>query len=119
MIKKYSMKIPIQPNSITFEDLKSKLTAKFPDYKFITRTGSLVVVQKTSTAGANVLLKKNRIMVAANFPTMVGTMIFMFSIILLGVLIPIILYFSIFFAAQKKVEKEVGEFLKTTYGQPS
>jgi hypothetical protein len=47
---------------------------------------------------------------------MAGTFLFMLAIIFLGVVIPIILYFSIFFAAQKKVEKEVGEFLSKEYG---
>ncbi len=110
------MKISIQPNSLSFEDLKSKILTKFPDYKFIVRSKSIGVVQKSVTAGANVILRKNKIIVTANFPTMGGTMLFMLSIIMLGVLIPIILYFSIFFAAQKKVEKEVGEYLKTEYG---
>jgi hypothetical protein len=113
------MKIPIQPNSVTFEDIKTKLSSRFPDYKLNIRSKSIIIVQKSATAGANVVIRKNKILVAANFPTVGGTMLFMLSIILLGVLIPIILYFAIFFAAQKKVEKEVGEYIKTEYGQPS
>lgn len=111
------MKIPIQPNSVTFEDLKSKITSKFQDYKFNVRSKSFGVVQKTATAGTNVILKKEKIMVVANFPTIGGTMIFTFCIILLGVLIPLILYYSIFFDRQKKVEKEIGEFLISEYGR--
>ncbi len=111
------MKITIQPNTLTFEELKSKISTRFPDYKFNVRSKSFGVVQKSATAGANVVLKKEKILVAANFPTIGGTMIFMFCIVLLGVLIPFILYYSIFFAGQKKVEKEIGEFLNSEYGR--
>jgi hypothetical protein len=111
------MKIPIQANTVTFEDLQSKISARFPDYKFNVRSKYFGVVQKTATAGANVVLKKEKIFVTANFPTMIGSGLFMVCIIFLGVLIPIILYYSIFFSAQKKVEKEVGEYLMTEYAR--
>lgn len=109
------MKINIQPESIAWEDVQNKLAAKFPNYKISTRTKGFIIVAKSGTIGANVLVKKNSIMVGGNFPTMVSTMIFTILMLLLGILIPLIIYFAAFHSKMKKVENEVGEYLKQEY----
>jgi len=109
------MKISIQPNSVTIEEIGEKINARFPAYGFRKRSAKLAVVRKTSVAGANILLRKNKIIVSANFPTYGGIILFVLSILLLGVLIPFIVYLAVFFAAQKKVEKEVAAFLTEEY----
>jgi hypothetical protein len=109
------MKIKIQPDSVKWEEVKVKLEGKFPDYKVKTRTKGFLIVAKSGSIGTNVLIRKNAIMVAGNFPTMGGTMLFMLSIIFLGVLIPLIIYFAAFHSKMKKLEKEVAEYLSQEY----
>ncbi|PKP21669.1 MAG: hypothetical protein CVU05_06240 [Bacteroidetes bacterium HGW-Bacteroidetes-21] len=109
------MKIQIQPDSINWEEVKVKLETKFPEYKVKTRTKGFLIVAKSGTIGTNVLVRKKAIQVAGNFPTMGGSMIFVLSILLLGVLIPIIIYFAAFHSKMKKLETEVGEYLKQEY----
>lgn len=110
------MKIKINSGKLTYEELKKKLSEKFPYYEFNTRSKNFLVAKKSSTIGTNILLKKDKIIVVGNFPTIAGTMIFMLTVILLGVLIPIIVYFSAFHSKMMKVEKEIGNFLNDEYG---
>ncbi|MBN1183467.1 MAG: hypothetical protein JXB49_14350, partial [Bacteroidales bacterium] len=116
--KMNTMKIVINPDSVTFDDLKSKLETKFSDCKFKVRAKNFLVAAKSSSIGCNILLRKNKIMVAGNFPTMGGTFLFMLSIILLGVLIPLIIYLAAFHKKMKALEKEIGAYLMETYGIP-
>ena len=109
------MKIKIQPNSVNWEEVKLKLEGRFPEYKVKTRTKAFLIVAKSSSIGANVLVKKNSIMVAGNFPTIGGTLLFVMSILLLGVLIPLIVYFAAFHSKMRKLEKEVAEYLSQEY----
>ena len=51
-------------------------------------------------------------MIGAAFPTMGGQMLFVFSFLLLGILIPFIVYLAAFQPKQTAVEKEIGEFIK-------
>ena len=109
------MRFKIEPNSIEFEDLKSKLEAQFPDYTFKVRQKNYLVCAKSSTIGTNILLRKTRLIVVGNFPSMLGSLIFVAAILLLGVLIPLVLYFVVFHTKMKKLEKEIADFLAQEY----
>lgn len=109
------MKVQIKADSVKFEELKSKLESKFPDYKTTVRTANFLVVKKTGTIAANVLLKRDRIMIFGNFPSVGQQMVFNLSVVLLGFVIPIIVYFAAFHGKFKAHEKEIGEFLQKEY----
>ncbi len=102
------MKIQMEENAITADELKSKLEADFPDYQFTTRNKKMFVVKKSNVAGTNVVVYKKRILVGAAFPTMGGQMLFVFSFLLLGILIPFIVYLAAFQPKQKELEREIG-----------
>lgn len=106
------MKIAIEENAITVDELKTKLEEKFPDYEFNQRNKKMLVAKKTKTAGANILVYKKKIIVGGAFPSMGGQMIFSLSLFLLGILIPIIVYLTAFRPSQKKLENEIGEYVK-------
>lgn len=110
------MKININENQVSFEMLQADLEAKFPQYSFSVRSKNFLVGKKTASIGANILLKKSKIMVAGNFPTMGQTMLFMILIILLGVLIPLIVYLIVFHSKMRDFEKEIAAFLQEKYG---
>lgn len=109
------MKITIKPESVNFDELKSKLEIKFPAYKFSIRTKNFLVCAKTGTIGANILLKKDKIVVVGNFPSMGLQMLFTLSVVLLGFVIPIIIYFAAFHGKFKTLEKEIAEYLQKEY----
>jgi hypothetical protein len=109
------MRFKIEPNQINFDDMKSKLEANFPNYKFKVRTKNFLVASKSSTIGTNILLKNKALIVVGNLPSMGATFIFMLAIIFLGVLIPLIIYLAAFQGKMKKLEKEIADFLATTY----
>ena len=109
------MKFKIEPGSIEFDDMKSKLETKFPDYKFKVRQKNFLVAAKSGTIGTNILLRKNRLIVVGNFPSMGATMIFMLLVVLLGFVIPIIVYLAVFQSKMKKLEKEISGYLAEEY----
>lgn len=106
------------PASITEEELQTKLTAQFPQYKVKKRAKNFLIVGKTATVGTNVMLRKDKILVAASFPNIGASIIFAVCVVVLGVVLPLIIYLSVFLGPQKKVEKEVSDFLKTFIKAP-
>jgi len=112
------MKIDIQPGAITFEDLQAKLEQKFPNYEFKVRSKNFLVAAKSKSIGTNILLRKKKIQVVGNFPTMGGQMLFVLCILLLGFLIPLIVYFAAFHGKMKSLEKEVGAYIQEILSQP-
>ncbi len=109
------MKLKIEPNLINFDEMKAKLEAKFPNYKFNVRQRNFLVAAQSGTIGTNILLRDRALIIAGNFPSMGASMLFMLAIIFLGVIIPLIIYFAAFHGKMKKLEKEIAEFLKAEY----
>lgn len=109
------MKFKIEPGSIHFDEMKSKLETKFQNYKFNVRTNNFLVAAQSGIIGANILLRKNALIVVGNFPTMGGTLVFTLSLLVLGILIPLIIYLAAFHGKMKKLEKEIGAFLASEF----
>lgn len=101
---------------VTIEQLKEKLVQQFPDYEVSNRNKNILVVKKTGTAAALVLVGKGKLSVNEGFATMGGQMAFTLSLLLLGILIPLVVYFIAFFPKQKAVRTEVSDFVKMEYG---
>lgn len=107
------MKIKIKENSINAESLKQELSEKFGDkYKISNRGPKMLVVGQTNIIGATILVQKKGLIVNGNFATMGAQMIFVLVLLLLGFLIPLIIYFAAFHGKMKAVEKEVADFIK-------
>ncbi len=109
------MKFQITPNSTNYAELEEKLKAQFPDYEFSMRGKQYLVCKKSSTVGTNIILRKNKMIVVGNFPSMGGQMLFILSVVLLGFLIPLIVYFAAFHSKMKALEREVGAYLQEEY----
>lgn len=106
------MKIKIKEHAISPNELKLVLSEKFENkYQISNRRPDIIVVAKTKTIGALVFVKKNKIVVGGNFSTMKAQIIFTLLVVLLGFIIPIIVYFFVFHKKMKLVEKEVEEFI--------
>ena len=109
------MKIIIDPNSVKYPELREKLIARFPDYEFNMRGKALLIAKKSSAVGANIIVRKNKIIVGGNFPTMGGTFLFVITLVLLGFLIPLIIYFAVFHKKFKAIENEIGAYIQEEY----
>ena len=110
------MRLNITPNTITYPELQEKLTAKFPDYSFSMRGKQFLVARKSGTIGATIQIRKKKLNVLGNFPTIGGSLVFMLTLLLLGILIPLIVYFAAFHGKMKDLEKEIGGYLQEEYG---
>ncbi|MDQ3110632.1 MAG: hypothetical protein M3R17_12130 [Bacteroidota bacterium] len=109
------MKVPInQP--VTIDQVRASVVQEFPQYTISMRTPALMVVKKSGTAAALVMVRKNKIIVNEGFATMGGQMVFTLTMILFGILIPLIIYFTSFYPKQKAVVREVAGHLTTQFG---
>lgn len=110
------MKIKIKENSIDPAELKEALTKHFEGkYQISNRSAKLLVVAQDKTIGTTILIRKNSLIVNANFSTMGMQMLFVIVLILLGILIPIILYFALLHKKMKAVEKDTSAFITENY----
>ncbi len=110
------MKIKIKENVLTREELKRTLSEKFNDkYSLSYRGKYMIVVARTKIIGCTVMIHKNNIIVNGNFSTMKAQIIFTLLFVLLGIVIPLIVYFIVFHKKMKVVEEEVGQYIKNNY----
>ncbi len=110
------MKIKIKKNSLTLEEVKQTLEKEFGNrYKIGNYSKYSISIAKSKLIGATVMVQKNKILVNGNFPSMMAMMGFMAIVVLLGFIIPLVIYLLVFHKKMKAVEKEVGEFIKKEY----
>lgn len=109
------MKVVIN-RPLTIEQVRNSIASEFPQYQLSMRNSSILVVKKSATAAAIVIVRKNKIVVNEAFATMGGQMIFAFSLILFGIIIPMLVYFMAFLPRQKAVTREIAGYLTTEYG---
>lgn len=101
----------------TLAELKPKLEAEFPEYKVKFRGPKVLVISQGSIGGAMIVgEKKNFARVQEAFPTLGGQMLFVLSVLLLGILIPFIVFLTAFKPKQVKVRNAVADFIRKEYG---
>jgi hypothetical protein len=101
----------------TLAELKPKLEAAFPEYTVKFRGPKVLIIGEGKIAGAQIFgEKKGFVRLNETFPTMGGQMLFALSIVLLGVLIPFIVFLTAFKPKQVKLRDNVAEFLRKEYG---
>lgn len=101
----------------TLAELKPKLEAAFPEYTVKFRGPKVLIIGEGKIAGAQIFgEKKGFVRLNETFPTMGGQMLFALSIVLLGVLIPFIVFLTAFKPKQVKVRDAVANFIRKEYG---
>lgn len=101
----------------TLAELKPKLEAEFPEYKIKFRGPKVLVISQGNIAGAMIVGEKQKFArVQEAFPTMGGQMLFVLSVLLLGILIPFIVFLTAFKPKQVKVRDAVANFIRKEYG---
>ncbi len=110
------MKLKIKENSISRDRLMEAISAKFNGkYKVSPRKKGVIVIAKNNIIGTVILVRKKSLIINGNFSTMPAQIIYTILLVLLGILLPILVYFIFFHRKMKVVEKEVGEFIKENY----
>lgn len=110
------MKVNVE-QPYTLAELKPKLEAAFPEYTVKFRGPKVLIIGEGKIAGAQIFgEKKGFIRLNETFPTMGGQMLFALSIVLLGVLIPFIVFLTAFKPKQVKLRDNVADFLRKEYG---
>lgn len=104
-------------SALNLEDLKTKIENECPSWNCKFRSPKILIVnERGSSAAAMVMVRKEKAIVNEGFTTLGGQLLFVISILALGILIPIIIYFIAFFPKQKAIRDKVGAFIKDNYG---
>jgi len=104
---KVALSQPLQPQALI-----PTLSAMLPGYRFSMRGGKILVAEKSSAVGATLFFQKNKVVVNGNFPNMGLQLVFVLSVVFLGILIPLLIYFLTVYRSQKRSEEEVGAALQ-------
>jgi len=111
------MKIKIKENSVSLNELKRDLEEQFGDiYKIKKFSKNRITMAKGKITGAIVTLRKNEIIVVGNFPNPVFYGIFVFTMVLGGILIPFAIYLIFFHKKMDQCGKEVATYVQENYG---
>jgi hypothetical protein len=101
----------------TLAELKPKLEAAFPNYTIKFRGPKVLIIAEGKIAGAQIVgEKKNHVRIFEGFPTMGGQMLFVFTILLLGIIIPFGIYLISMKPKQVAVRDKVAAFVRQEYG---
>jgi len=111
------VKIKIIPNTVSQDEIYNKLSVHFSDYDVIKRNKRVLVVKKNSIAGCDIIFRKKSIYILGNFPTWSSKFLFGLSVFILGVIIPIIVFYIAFHGKQKQVEKTIGNYLQESLNE--
>jgi len=98
------MKFEVAGEMPSIEDLEKRIQEQFPEFEVSPRF-KFLVVKRSSFIGANVVLKKNKIVVVGTIPSIWAQLAF-------GGL----LLYAFTYSGMKEVENQVGEFLQALYG---
>jgi hypothetical protein len=110
------MKVPVE-KPYTLAELKPKLEERFPEYKITFRGPKMLIIGQGNVAGAQIIgEKKNFVRINEGFPTMGGQMLFLLFVLLLGVMIPFIIFLTTMKPKQVKVRDAVADYLRQEYG---
>lgn len=111
------MKIKIKPESLNFENLKYFLVNEFPNVRFWELPNSKLLAEKNKIIGCYVLPGKRKIRVLGGFPNMQTNFFAILIILLGGIIIPLSLYYLIFFKHHKHFETQIGEAVAKKYSK--
>lgn len=110
------MRLNIHENSISIDELKNVLQDEFGmKYQVKTRQKGMLAVAKSKTISALIVVTKKKLIINGGFPSLASHIIFTLAFILLGIIVPLIIYYFVFHKKMKKIENEVGDFLKEKY----
>ncbi|MBN2892066.1 MAG: hypothetical protein JXL97_09380 [Bacteroidales bacterium] len=103
------MKVKIKSDSFSFENLKFYLVNEYPKIRFWELPKNKLLAEKNKFVGCYVISSKKNIRLVGGFPSDKTNFIAFLILFLGGIIIPLGLYFLIFYKAQKKLETQIGE----------
>lgn len=111
------MKITIKPGTINYENLKFYLVNEFPKVRFWELPNKRLLAEKNRFAGSYIFMRKKKIHIIGGFPNNKTNLLALLLVILGGFIIPLLLYFLIFFQGQRKLKNQIGETIAKKYSK--
>lgn len=103
------MKIHIKKENFDFEELKYHLANSFPKYKFWELPKNQILIEKNKVVGCYIIPSKNKMQLICGFSDIRINLLAVILTILGGIIVPIILYYLIFYGMHKKFELKITE----------
>ncbi len=111
------MRVPIT-KELNLEDLKSILEREHPGLKCTWRGKKVLIVSDpavSKSAAAQVMAGKKKATIVEAFSTVGGQMLFFLFVLLLGIMIPFIIYLIAFKPKQKVICNKVADVVRAHY----
>jgi hypothetical protein len=103
------MKLNQSENKLTIKQLEEAIKRDHTHLTIKRRSGSLTTVKKNKAIGTEVYAGKNNIYIKPAWASPGARILFWISLIILGIIIPLIIYLTCFRPKMKRLEKQVGK----------
>lgn len=100
------MKVPL-PQNFDFEGLKHHLANAFPNYNFWELPKNQILIEKNKIVGCYLIPHKNKLQIICGFSDIRVNIASLFFTIIGGIIIPIILYYLVFYKFHKRFERRI------------
>ncbi|MEA3448291.1 MAG: hypothetical protein U9Q98_07580 [Bacteroidota bacterium] len=110
------MKLKQSGNKLSVKQLEEAIKRAHPHIAIKRRSGSLTTVKKNKAIGTEVYAGKNNIHIKAAWASPGARILFWISLILLGIIIPLIIYLTCFRPKMKRLEKQIGKTIAEEIG---
>ncbi len=111
------MKIRIKPNSLDYDNLKYYLVNEFPKIRFWELSGKRLIAEKNKLSACYIIPRKKAIYTIGGFPNMNTNFIAALLIVIGGFIIPLGLYFVLFFRSHTRLQRQLGETIAKKYAR--
>ena len=113
------VRVKIDPNSITAEDLQTQLAAQFPSWKFKKKGSKGIFAANDKNVGVYIKVRKRAIILESRFAKTGHQVAFVISLIAAGVIVPGTIYLIIFGKRMKKMRVDVSEAVSSSLNGPT
>ncbi len=103
------MKLKYPENNLTIKQLEEIIKRDYPHLNIKRRSGSMFSIQKNKTIGTEVYKGKNTIYIKAAWASPPARTLYYIVLIILGIIIPLIIYLTCFRPKMKRLEKQTGK----------
>ncbi|MBN2662837.1 MAG: hypothetical protein JXR68_04235 [Bacteroidales bacterium] len=111
------MNIKIKPNTLNFENLKYYLVNEFPNVRFWELPKNKLLAEKNKIVGCYLIPSKKKIRVIGGFTNIRTNVVAIIITVLGGFILPIAIYYLLFYKHHNNFEKIIGETIAKKYSK--
>ncbi len=111
------MKIRIDKDAFTFDDLKYYLVNEFPRVRFWELSENKLLAEKSKFTASFITVHSNYVRVWGGFSSRNLNILAIIFIFMGGIIIPLTLYYLLFYKNHKNFEQQIGESIAKKFSK--